>query len=251
MNLGPLEQTLDFDCIVFTDGACSGNPGPGGWACIIVTAGENVTELGGFDPSTTNNRMELTAVCVALESVAIRSTVKLFTDSTYVIYGATQWIWGWEKRGWRTADDKDVANKDLWIRLKAALQRVKVKWGYVRGHSGHPGNDRCDQIAVAFSKGDPISLYRGSLSDYSILITDPPEVPLPKNSDFKNKQKSTEKVFYLSFVDRELRRHETWAECQNRVAGRSSARFKKVKNQAELEAVCKEWGIDPSGLKSN
>jgi ribonuclease HI len=141
--------------IVFTDGAAKGNPGPGGWGVIIVTPEQQVTELGGGAPHTTNNKMELSAAIAALEHLAVRpGPVIIYTDSTYVIQGITQWVWGWRKRGWKTSQGSDVLNRDLWERLSgllAARPRGDVDWRWVRGHVGTPGNERVDAIAVAFS----------------------------------------------------------------------------------------------------
>lgn len=131
---------------VFTDGACSGNPGPGGWGAILRWNGSE-KELSGGAPETTNNRMELMAAIVALESLTRPVTVKLYTDSQYVKDGITQWIAGWKKNGWKTAARKPVKNEDLWRRLDDARQRHQVSWHWVRGHDGHPENERVDELA--------------------------------------------------------------------------------------------------------
>ena len=131
---------------IFTDGACSGNPGPGGWGAIL-RYGEAEKELLGGEPQTTNNRMEMMAVIAALESLKRPSRIKLTTDSQYVKNGITLWLPQWKKRGWKTADKKPVKNVDLWQRLEAALQSHDVELHWVRGHNGHPENERCDQLA--------------------------------------------------------------------------------------------------------
>ena len=131
---------------IFTDGACSGNPGPGGWAAIL-RMGERERELSGGDTSTTNNRMELMGAISGLEALKRPCEVKLYTDSRYVLDGATKWIHGWKKNGWRTADKKAVKNVELWQRLTAAAAPHKVHWAWVKGHSGHAGNERADQLA--------------------------------------------------------------------------------------------------------
>ncbi len=138
---------------IYTDGACSGNPGPGGWGVVCYLSGGQVHELGGAAADTTNNRMELQAAIAALEFLnqyPQAQPVHLFTDSEYVKKGATQWMTGWKRRGWKTAQGKAVLNQDLWVALDTANPK-KVEWFYVRGHSGDPGNDRCDEIAKAFS----------------------------------------------------------------------------------------------------
>jgi len=131
---------------IFTDGACRGNPGPGGWGALLRYGGHE-KELYGAEADTTNNRMELTAAIVALESLKRGCKVDLTTDSQYVKKGITEWIGNWKKRGWKTADKKPVKNVDLWQRLDSALQPHDVKWHWVRGHTGHPENERADQLA--------------------------------------------------------------------------------------------------------
>ncbi len=133
---------------IYTDGACSGNPGPGGWGALLVYQGKE-KELSGGEPGTTNNRMELTAAIMALEALKRPCAVDLFTDSQYVRHGITQWMHGWKARGWRTADKKPVKNEDLWRRLDTARQRHDVTWHWVRGHAGHPENERVDALARA------------------------------------------------------------------------------------------------------
>jgi ribonuclease HI len=137
----------------YTDGACSGNPGPGGWGALLIARdGEAVTrerELSGGEPLTTNNRMELMAAIAALEALTRPSTVTLVTDSAYVKGGVTQWIHGWKRNGWRTAGRDPVKNEDLWRRLDAAQARHTVVWTWVKGHAGHPENERADALARA------------------------------------------------------------------------------------------------------
>ena len=131
---------------IYTDGACSGNPGPGGWGAIL-TMGEHQKELKGGEAHTTNNRMELSAAIAALEALTKPCQVDLYTDSEYVRGGITSWIHGWKRNGWRTADKKPVKNVDLWQKLDAALARHQVQWHWVKGHAGHPMNERADQLA--------------------------------------------------------------------------------------------------------
>ncbi|WP_448189102.1 ribonuclease HI [Azospirillum sp. sgz301742] len=131
---------------IFTDGACSGNPGPGGWGAILRYDGVE-KELCGGEGGTTNNRMELMAAIQALEALKRPMTVRLYTDSEYVKNGITQWIKGWKVRGWKTADKKPVKNVDLWQRLDEAAQRHDIQFHWVRGHAGHPENERADELA--------------------------------------------------------------------------------------------------------
>lgn len=131
---------------IYTDGACSGNPGPGGWG-VLLLHGESEKELTGGEPETTNNRMELTAAIMALDALKRPCQVALYTDSTYVRDGITKWLPGWKRRGWKTAAKKPVKNVDLWQRLEAAAEHHQVDWHWVRGHQGHPENDRADELA--------------------------------------------------------------------------------------------------------
>ena len=132
--------------IVHTDGACKGNPGPGGWGAILQ-AGGKTKEMCGGEPLTTNNRMELLAAIMALEALTRPCKVDLHTDSKYVMDGITKWIHGWKARGWKTADKKPVKNDELWKRLDIARARHEVKWHWVKGHAGHALNERADQLA--------------------------------------------------------------------------------------------------------
>jgi ribonuclease HI len=132
--------------VVYTDGACKGNPGPGGWGAVLRWK-EHEKELFGGERDTTNNRMELTAVIQALSALKSRCRVAVYTDSEYVKNGITTWIHGWKQRGWRTADKKPVKNMELWQRLEALAAQHDVQWHWVRGHDGDPGNERADALA--------------------------------------------------------------------------------------------------------
>ena len=136
------ENTIDL----FTDGACRGNPGPGGWG-VLLRQEDVEKELYGGEAATTNNRMELTAVIRGLEALKQPSRVRVYTDSQYVQKGISEWIHSWKRRGWRTADKKDVKNVDLWKALDEAASRHSVEWHWVKGHAGHPENERADQLA--------------------------------------------------------------------------------------------------------
>jgi len=131
---------------IFTDGACSGNPGPGGWGAVLRYRGVE-KELVGGEPATTNNRMEMMAAIAALEALKRPSRVRLHTDSTYLKDGITRWIHAWKARGWKTANRKPVKNQDLWQRLEAALAGHDVHWVWIKGHAGHPENERADELA--------------------------------------------------------------------------------------------------------
>ncbi|MDT7933338.1 MAG: ribonuclease HI [Sphingomonadaceae bacterium] len=133
---------------IFTDGACKGNPGPGGWGAILV-AGGHERELSGYEPLTTNNRMELTAAVEGLAALKRPCAVTLTTDSVYVRDGITKWVQGWQRNGWRTADKKPVKNEDLWRALLQAAAPHRIDWRWVKGHAGHPENERADALANA------------------------------------------------------------------------------------------------------
>lgn len=132
--------------MIYTDGACRGNPGPGGWGAILSYKG-HVRELHGGEPETTNNRMELTAAIKGLEALNKNCKVEINTDSKYVLQGITEWMPNWKKRGWKTASNKPVKNEDLWRRLDAAITGHDIQWLWVKGHSGDSGNDRADALA--------------------------------------------------------------------------------------------------------
>jgi ribonuclease HI len=134
--------------VIYTDGACSGNPGAGGWAAVLLSS-QHEKELSGGSRATTNNRMELTAAIEGLNALKSPSAVILYTDSRYVMDGLTKWLPNWKKNGWKTADRKAVKNDDLWRALDAAVQRHSVEWRWIAGHSGDPGNERADALARA------------------------------------------------------------------------------------------------------
>ena len=142
---------------IYTDGACSGNPGPGGWAALLLSA-EHERELSGAHPHTTNNRMEMTAALRALEALKQPCRVVLHTDSKYLQQGMNGWLENWKRNGWKTANKKPVRNEDLWRELDAARARHRIEWCWVRGHAGNPGNERADQLAreamISLATGD-------------------------------------------------------------------------------------------------
>lgn len=246
MILGYMAQS---PVIIYCDGACSGNPGPGGWGSIVICA-DQVVELGDHSQATTNNRMEMTAVLAALQfsinHYKNAASIQVMTDSVYVIRGITQWMFGWKKRNWKNAENEEVSNRDLWMDLDAVVSEIKknkieIKWNFVKGHSGVPGNERCDQIAVAYSKNEFIELYSGLAADYLFDVTELPEIrPLP---EMKSKSSApSAPSWYLSYVNGVLTKHKTWKECEAVVKGRP-AKFKKVSSVQEETEVKKNWGI--------
>lgn len=179
---------------IYTDGACSGNPGPGGWGARIEFSDGEVQELGGADPATTNNRMEMQAAIAALEYLQEwepNATATLHTDSQYVIKGITQWIKGWKRKGWKTAQGKPVLNQDLW-QILDQLNSIQIQWRHVKGHAGNPGNERCDAIATGFAAGRSPRLAQrsprnnGELSSQSAIKGKEPQKSKENPQIFEN-----------------------------------------------------------------
>jgi ribonuclease HI len=235
---------------LFTDGSSRGNPGPGGWGAIVVF-GDQVTELGAGERLTTNNRMELSAAIGALsrvdalmaENAGEVPEITIYTDSRYVINGATKWIFGWKKNGWISSSKKEVLNRDLWEKLAALIAGKKIKWAYVAGHAGVIGNERCDEIATAFADEIKISVYNGPLAGYGrdILKIAADAGASQKKSDSKSRSKA-KAYSYLSLLDGKVMRHLTWEECEKRVKG-TSAKFKKATYPQEEKEILSGWGI--------
>jgi ribonuclease HI len=179
-----MPPTRQIKCF-YTDGACIGNPGPGGWGSVVYFTDGSVYEMGGADAQTTNNRMEMQAAIQALKVLRASGQtepVTLYTDSEYVKNGITKWVKGWKKKGWKTASGGVVLNQDLWETLDE-LNSPIVEWQYVRGHSGNEGNERCDAIARAFAIGKPLALEQGFAIGSSQSITEATVVPVTGVSD--------------------------------------------------------------------
>ena len=245
----------DQPIVVFTDGASKGNPGPGGWGAVIATPSGHVTELGGGAAITTNNKMELTGAIEAFRHLdEVDGRVAVYTDSTYLIQGIREWIHNWKRRGWKTATGGDVMNRELWAELSDLTTRRGARtlsWHYVRGHVGTPGNERCDEIADAFATGQPVTLYSGDLSGYTIPVHDlPDDTSVPERSkDLAGKSRTKGVPYsYLSVVDGQPMRHSTWAECERRVKGRSGALFKKATSADEQAAILRAWKFSPEDV---
>lgn len=234
---------------------------------MVVTPDDQVVELGGAAPHTTNNRMEMLAAIEVLQQVQdLAGTVEIRTDSSYLINGVTKWVHAWRKRGWKTIDGKDVLNRDLWetlVRLTGGRSSAhRVTWQHVRGHAGEAGNERADTIATGFATGAPPLLYAGPLAGYDAGIraaitaemTQPPRAAARRaprrtalaaqpESGSSARPAASHPPLYLSLVGGVLQRHATWAECEARVRHVSGARFKKVKNPDEEAATLREWGL--------
>jgi len=250
---------LPTSITIFTDGASRGNPGPGGYATIIIFPESNdnrgkfhieslklqVKELGGKEDCTTNNRMELQAAIEALSSLSNvkgQLSIVIYTDSSYLINGITKWIHSWQKNGWKKKDKSDVENRDLWEVL-AELTRNKIEWKYIGGHIGIAGNHRCDQIATEFADGKTPKLYQGLLQDYpikNILDVSFDKSKQKQKSDSKSRAKA-KAYSYVSQVNSVIQTHKTWKECEQRVKGKTGAKFKKAFSLKEEKELIESW----------
>lgn len=241
--------------ICYTDGSSRGNPGPGGWGAIVVV-GNDVSELGGRESKTTNNRMELRAIIEALLKVGkTENEILLYTDSTYVVKGITSWIHGWKKNGWKTGAKADVLNKDMWQELDEAASSKKISWCIVKGHAGIPANERVDEIATLSALGEDenmgggesgrnsgkLKLFKGSLRDYGVNVN-PPSKEVLENAKGNDRRKA-KAYSYLSLVDGKVQRHETWGSCEARVKGKTGAKYRKSISKEDEVSIMKEWGF--------
>lgn len=226
---------------IFTDGSSLGNPGPGGYGAIVWDkAHKTVTELGGHNSKTTNNRMEMTA---AIEAIAHtvgteldEPSITVNTDSQYLINGITKWVFGWKENNWMTANKAQVLNKDLWQKLDNLVQDLDIEWRYVEGHAGIPGNERVDAIATEFASGRNPELFTGKFAEYGVDIKN-----FAPSYSTKSKPEKSGKVYsYISMVDGEIKMHKTWKECEDRVKGKK-AKFKKTFSKVDEESVIKSW----------
>lgn len=254
------------EATIFTDGASRGNPGPGGWGAIVVF-NEKLAELGGSEIRTTNNRMELRAVIAGLNFINELSQdgidqALIYTDSSYVLKGSTQWLSGWEAKNWITSTKTEVLNKDLWQDMATVLRAaqakgIKIIWKLLSGHVGIPGNERADVIATEFADSvadgavsnsgtkKPPALFSGSFSDYSIknILDISPDVDA-KEKRSGSKERSRAKAYsYISKVGGTILVHKTWAECEARVRGvkGTGTFFKKSLNAADEKAIIAEF----------
>jgi ribonuclease HI len=209
---------------IITDGACSGNPGRGGWAAIVID-GSHHTEYSGADTHTTNNRMELQAAITGLQQAPAQRALRVITDSQYLINGITKWVKGWQKNGWKTREGQPVENRDLW-ELLITVNGPHVSWQHVKGHTGHPLNERANTLAqqqAGSGSGSPLSTPAHASTQTTIHTIGFP--------------------CYLSLIGSNLQRHATWESCQRTVHGVSGAKFKKVANQQQLDAQLQLWKV--------
>lgn len=232
--------------IIFTDGSSRGNPGPGGWGAIIQydeMRESRVRELGGRNTKTTNNRMELTAVIEALDFVLSKKLsegVVLYTDSEYVKKGATEWMYGWYKNNWKTSTKSDVLNKDLWQKMVDLVPNIKLEIKVIPGHFGIAGNERCDVIATGFADNDAPRLFNGMSDEYKINLDVTKQI---FNSSVVSKEKTSNKkaYSYVSSIQGVVKVHKSWAECEERVRGKSNARYKKVFSKEEENELVRSF----------
>ena len=231
--------------LIFTDGSSRGNPGLGGYGAIVCyknEKGKMVRELGGFEKSTTNNRMEMTAVIEALvfakESGA--DEILLFTDSEYVKKGATEWAYGWASNNWKTKANMPILNQDLWQKMLVLVGSLDVTFKVIPGHFGIAGNERCDVIATSFADSKPTPLFNGAFDDYKVSL----EVDVSHGSLSQPKvmrSKSAKAYSYVSEVGGEVRVHKTWADCESRVKGKRGARYRKALSKNEELSLIDEF----------
>ena len=241
--------------IIYTDGSSLGNPGPGGYGCVIVLLEkETVVELGGKSNETTNNKMELTAILKSLEylkdhKVSPDTNIVIHTDSSYAINGITKWIFGWQKNNWITSTKTPVLNGELWKQLAPITSYFKnLKFDHVRGHAGIWGNERCDMIATSFASNKHINLFHGELLAYD------PRVLSKSFSESKHEAKnhiavsqksksnktSGKAYSYVALVNGKIQTFSDWESCKAVVHGRS-AKYKKVLSKQDEDALIKEW----------
>lgn len=233
--------------VAYTDGACLGNPGPGGWGVRILYPSGEVCELGGSAAATTNNRMELQAAIAALQALTALPHVTVLTDSRYVIDGLTKWLPSWRRRGWMTATQTPVKNQDLWMQLDR-LAHAGVTWKHVRGHSGHPQNERVDTIARGYAAGTRPPLFQGEAGAPTDPVGAHPNVreditPVESHAVRRPQESARFPTRYISLVQGVLTLDPDWATCAARVLGVAGARYRKVQTPQDIVAFCKAHGV--------
>lgn len=238
----PAKNKNSEGVIVFTDGSSRGNPGPGGWGAVVISGqalGGRVDEYGGGEGSTTNNRMEMTALLEAVKRIDAPATI--YSDSAYLINGFTKWIHDWKKNGWKSKAKEDVMNRDLWEALDESTKGKSIHLIRIHGHVGVAGNERCDEIATSFADGGRPSLYHGDLKDYPVRnvleIAD-------YNSTKKISKNNSKKAYsYVSAIDGVVMVHSTWDECESRVKGKSGAKYKKAVSKEDEDSIVRNFSV--------
>ncbi len=233
------------ELIIYTDGASRGNPGPGGWAAVIL-AGDDVMEIAGGVKKATNNQMELQAVLEVLKDEGCaewKGSISVYSDSAYVVNGLNSWVYGWAKNGWITSTKTKVENKDLWEKLLKLLNsygdRLAIK--KVSGHSGELYNERCDELAVAAALGKKQNLFSGKMKDYQLFLEEEGTTVKPKTK--KSKANTGPAYSYVSLVNGKVHVDKTWAACEKRVKGAKGAKYKKVFSKAEETALVQDYTL--------
>ena len=226
---------------IYTDGSSIGNPGPGGWGAIIWYSGGVVKELAGKHQHTTNNRMELSGAIEAINYISDSSdSVRLFTDSSYLVNCITKWVYGWQKNGWITGSKEPVLNKELWEELLSLTKEIKISWSHLPAHVGIAPNERVDEIAQGMARGLQVNLYEGDYKDYGINL-------FPPSKEFVNasraRGKNSRAYSYLSVVGGKAKRHLSWDDCKKRVKGVKGARYKKTFSEDSEKEVLESWGV--------
>lgn len=239
------------ELIIYTDGASRGNPGPGGWGAVVLVDGYSM-EVTGSAKKATNNQMELQAVLEVLSDSASRAykgTVKVFSDSAYVVNGLNSWIWGWEKKGWITSTKTPVENREIWVNILELLKfygkRLSIE--KIKGHAGDLYNERCDELAVNAALGKKEKHFKGLQKDYDAFLK---EIGTTKKvesgkSKVKSKTKKTGPAYsYVSLVDSKVYADKTWAECEKRVKGKKGAKYQKVFSKAEETNLVQDYTLE-------
>lgn len=237
------------EILIYTDGACSGNPGPGGWGAIIIFD-QTVQELGGSETQTTNNRMEALSILESLkwiEAKGLKKPLCIYSDSQYVIKALTQWLPGWKRNNWQTASGMPVKNQDLFENISQQLNKISYRFQYVPGHQGFWGNERADQIAVSFSKSKVEELYQGPWENYAFSHENPETIA--QNISSSSNKATTQLVGYIVWDYKTLMFFKDWLSCAKVTQGRSGVRFKKIKNKDELKDFVIQNGCPESELK--
>ena len=236
-----VQSAHKIDCL-YTDGACIGNPGAGGWGVVIYFADRSVSEIGGAETHTTNNRMEMQAAIEALKIFAASGQtepVTLYTDSEYVKKGITQWIKGWKKKGWKTSEGKPVLNPDLWQTLDQLHSKL-VDWQYVRGHSGNEGNERCDAIARSFAQGKTPQLQQSFPLEFVEPIQENSKNPVAGLSDSNSLEKIVYKEIQPSFFNSDTAMLESSANATEELQLPREVRVAQLNNLIETLRIADE-----------
>lgn len=257
---------------IYTDGSSRGNPGPGGWASVVLVGRPQnnaeltrkdteehtipsyiqVVELGGREDNTTNNRMELSAIRAALgyiEERNIEGDIELYTDSSYAMNGLLSWMYGWQKNGWKTATGDPVLNQDIWAELLGLMVRLKqsrdVDIRKVKGHAGDVLNERCDTLATAFADGERVLLFKGEYENYTKLfgleVKELKVATSHSRPSTSSKSSSKKPYSYVSLVNRKIHTDKTWNACEKRVKGKPGAKYKKVFSAEEEVQLMNEY----------